>query len=184
MKGNKVSKFLQLAGEKLAASPAEANDELRALGAQLLLSETLEYVIKGLGVEVKVGDTLITDPNGLDYSVNGKAVDDKEMLDGLADVAYTMYWNKYAFNQKLEEAHELVCDNNLEKFVKIDNWSDDERELESTEWDLGQSVSWPDEVTSVRVVKVDNEFYGVGKDKTGKVRKPSTYRSVDLGALL
>lgn len=184
MKGDKVRKFIQLAGQTVVKSPKDASDELRRLGAELLLSETLEYVIKGLGIELQVGNQVISDPDSLEYKINNKQVNEKEMLDGLADVAYTMYWNMYAFNKNLEEAFDLVCDNNLEKFVKLDNWQRGEVLLDESEWSLGLNVSWPPIVKTVEVIKVDNEFYAVGKDVNGKVRKPSTYKSVDLESLL
>ena len=184
MDNQKVIKFLELAGQQTGFDPLAASADLRKLSAQLLLSETLEYIVHGLGVQLKVGECEITDPDALTYDVTEKAVDKKEMLDGLADVAYTMYWNQVVYNLPLEEAYALVCDNNLEKFVMISDWSGPARELESNEWDLGKDVSWPPEVVSVSVIAVGDEFYAVGKDASGKVRKPSTYQSVDLDPLL
>ena len=106
------------------------------------------------------------------------------MVDGLSDVAYTMYWNECAFGIPLAKAFELVCDNNLEKFVHLTAWSGDARVLQPNEWDCGVNVAWPAEVTHVEVLKVDGEFYAVGKDLRGKVRKPSSYKPVDLSALV
>ncbi|MCB0332606.1 MAG: hypothetical protein KDD55_03850 [Bdellovibrionales bacterium] len=183
MKHDKIAKFMTLAGQGTAASFNPRTENERKLGAQLLLSEVLEYVIKGLGVQPIVNGEPITDPNGLTYEV-AKELDHTEMLDGLADVAYTMYWNSCCFGLRLEEAFELVCDNNLEKFVVLLKWNEGARPLEREEWHCGKDVSWPPEVVAVEVVQVGEEFYAVGKDKSGKVRKPSTYESVDLSPLV
>ena len=84
----------------------------------------------------------------------------------------------------LEEAFDLVCDNNLEKFVRLADWVSEERELAAHEWHCELSVSWPAEVVKVEVLNVNGEFFAVGKDARGKVRKPSTYRPVDLSRLV
>lgn len=160
-----------------------ASDKMRMLGAQLILSEVLEYIIGGLGVKVNVNGTEITNPDNLSYEIYPGVVDKKEMLDGLADVAYTMYWNALAFNLKLEEAFELVADNNLEKFVKLEDWpyvGSVHKDL----WHLGNNVEWPAEVQYVDVMLVDSCLYAVGTDANGKVRKPSTYKPVDLSSLV
>lgn len=184
MKDDKIKKFMTLAGQSVAGSYQIGSEDQRKLGAQLLLSEVLEYVIKGLGVTPVVGNTHIEDPNGLGYEVKTSEPDHLEMLDGLADVAYTMYWNSCAFGLKLEEAFELVCDNNLEKFVLLEGWSDGEKILAEDQWSLGMGVEWPEEVVEVAVLQVGAEYYATGKDKNGKVRKPSSYKSVDLKQLL
>jgi hypothetical protein len=155
----------------------------RELGARLLLSEVLEYVISGLGVIPEVKGVKITEPDAVKYRADRPA-DTIEMLDGLADTAYTMYWNSISFGLPLEEAFDLVCHNNLEKFVLLTNWQGGERELTPEEWGCGQNITWPREVVKVQVVKVGSDYYGVGKDDGGKVRKPSSYQSVRLEALL
>ena len=106
------------------------------------------------------------------------------MVDGLADVTYTMYWSECAFRVPLKEAFELVYDNNLEKFVALPRWSDGERELEKGEWDCDLGNSWPAEVVKILVLKVGGEYFAVGKDARGKVRKPSSHKSVDLSVLV
>lgn len=179
MEGKKIESFMKLAGQKLGIPAEEASPELRCLGAQLLLSETLEYVIKGLGVIPSFNGTEITDANALTYRAD-KPADRLEMLDGLSDVAYTMYWNAIAYGLKLESAFESVCDNNLEKFVSLDDPRFSEGPLERGDWDCARNITWPQEVVSVEVIKVDGALYAVGKDKNGKVRKPSSYTSVDL----
>ncbi len=183
MKADKISLFMELAGQSTREKLQSGDPKQRALGAQLLLSEVLEYVIKGLGVIPEFEGTKITAPDALSYHPTSEP-NHEEMLDGLADVAYTMYWNACAFGIPLEEAFELVCDNNLEKFVTLPDWSDGERTLSNQEWDCGKSVSWPPEVVVVDVIKVRGAFYAVGKDARGKVRKPSTYASVDLQPLV
>ena len=58
------------------------------------------------------------------------------------------------------------------------------RELESHEWHCGLDVIWPPEVVRVEVLKISGDFFAVGKDTRGKVRKPSTYKPVDLSQLV
>lgn len=188
MDAAKIRLFMTLAGQPLATSfDVVANpppDQRRTLGAQLLLSEVLEYVIHGLGVTPTVNGVAITDPNAIEYSATEKSVEPLEMIDGLADVAYTMYWNSTAFGVPLEEAFELVCDNNLEKFVPLTLWMQGAGPLERDAWHCNCDTSWPPEVVEVQVVQVEGTYYAVGKDQHGKVRKPSHYRSVDLSVLL
>lgn len=183
MNADKIALFMQLAGQGVQEKLHSGDPKTRALGAQLLLSEVLEYVIHGLGVIPECAGTKIQSPDELTYHAS-EDPDHMEMVDGLADVAYTMYWNACAFGVPLAKAFELVCDNNLEKFVRLSNWSRGEGELPQSEWDCGQNVSWPAEVSQVVVLKVKEEFFAVGKDARGKVRKPSTYKSVDLTPLV
>ena len=175
---------MQLAGVKLPESIDHADEKRRKLGAQLLLSEVLEYVIHGLGITPVVNGTPIKEPDGIEYQSNGEKSDSIEMVDGLADVAYTMYWNSEAFGVPLKEAFELVCDNNLEKFILLNEESFSPGPLPREDWHCAQDVSWPPEVESVTGVTVGNRLYAVGKDANGKVRKPSHYQSVNLKALV
>lgn len=174
---------MELAGQAHLSEQDEIPEDLRKLGAQLLLSEVLEYIIMGLGVTPIVDGLKIKDANSLQYEI-GADTDRLEMLDGLADVAYTMYWNMHAFSLKLEDAFKRVCDNNLKKFVLLEDWHKNAGPLERSEWDLGRGISWPAEVVQVEVLRVNNNYYAVGKDRRGKVRKPSTYARVDLGDLV
>jgi hypothetical protein len=183
MDSAKIKTFMQLAGQEVQDRLTSGDPKTRALGAQLLLSEVLEYVIRGLGVIPHINGVPVTDPEAISYQPTNDP-DTEEMVDGLADVAYTMYWNECAFGVPLPQAFELVCDNNLEKFVHLTSWSGEGRVLQPHEWDCGVNVSWPAEVTHVEVLKVDGEFYAVGKDLRGKVRKPSSYKPVDLSALV
>lgn len=184
MQSDKVKRFMQLAGQQLNNDPREVSEEFKKLAAQLLLSETLEYLIKGLKVSIKVNGEVLTQYDDLEYSVIDQDVDLEEMLDGLADVAYTMYWNMLAFGTKLEEGFDLVCDNNLQKFVHLPDWSGDEGPLDQSVWDLGKGITWPEAVTQVLVIKVDGTYYAVGKDQNSKVMKPSSFNPVDLSSLL
>lgn len=185
MDSKKIRQFLELAGQDLPLSFETGDEQKRKLGAQLLLSELLEYIIKGLKIHPEYQGVAITNPEGFVYnSVPGAEPDKEEMLDGLADVAYTMYWNSEAFAIPLEKGFELVCDNNLEKFVKLNGWSKGEGQLEAGNFDCGEGIAWPQEVTQVWVKKVSGEYYAVGKDINGKVRKPSNYKPVDLSGLL
>ena len=95
-----------------------------------------------------------------------------------------MYWNALAYNLKLEEAFNLVCDNNLEKFVLLESWNEAARPLESAEWHCNLNIAWPPEVVSVEILKIGGNFFAVGKDQHGKVRKPSSFRPVDLSGLV
>jgi hypothetical protein len=183
MDATKIETFMRLAGQSVQDKLHSGDPAQRALGAQLLLSEVLEYVIKGLGVIPEFAGTKITSPDALSYHAD-HSPDHEEMVDGLADVAYTMFWNSCAFGVPLEEAFALVCDNNLEKFVKLAGWSKGEGELARDDWHCGLEVSWPSEVATVSVLKIGADFFAVGKDARGKVRKPSTYRPVDLSRFL
>jgi len=183
MDSAKIKTFMQLAGQGVQRKLTSGDPKTRALGAQLLLSEVLEYVIRGLGVTPHINGAPITDPESVTYEP-ANTPHAEEMVDGLADVAYTMYWNACAFGIPLEKAFELVCDNNLEKFVHLAHWKGPGRPLEPSEWDCGANVSWPAEVIHVEVLDVGAKFYAVGKDGRGKVRKPSTYQPVDLSQLV
>lgn len=183
MDASKIALFMQLAGQEVREKLHSGDPKIRALGAQLLLSEVLEYVIHGLGVIPECGGTKITAPDSLTYHP-AETPDHEEMVDGLADVAYTMYWNACAFGIPLAEAFDLVCDNNLEKFVRLSGWQRGEVALEQSQWHCDLDVSWPAEVTRVDVIQVGENFFAVGKDARGKVRKPSTYRPVDLTPLV
>ena len=68
MDGLKVKKFMQLAGQELPEKFEAGDEEARKLGAQLLLSEVLEYVIHGLGVTPSVNGEEITEPDRVEYS--------------------------------------------------------------------------------------------------------------------
>ena len=183
MDSAKIRKFMQLAGQGVQERLISSDPKTRALGAQLLLSEVLEYVIRGLGVVPQINGAPLTDPEAVTYEPLNTP-DPEEMVDGLADVAYTMYWNECAFGIPLKHAFELVCDNNLEKFVCLPTWTRGECELQQSDWDCGLGISWPAEVAKVQVLKIDNDYFAVGKDARGKVRKPSSYRPVDLTALV
>jgi hypothetical protein len=178
-----VRTFQKLAGQRIPEAFDPGNEKIRELGARLLLTETLEYIIAGLGVVPEFNGVKVTDPESVICRAGDQDPDHLEMLDGLADVAYTMFWNSEAFGLKLEEAYQLVCKNNLEKFVSLDNWQDGEGPLERQGWGCGQKISWPEEVVEVSVLQVDGEYFAVGKDCNGKVRKPSSYCSVDLSTL-
>ncbi len=187
MQANKVKTFMTLAGQGTSTLYREGSDRERELGAKLLLSEVLEYVIKGLGVIPSFNGTPITAPDGLDYQALDRKPDEIEMIDGLADVAYTMYWNALAFGIPLEEGFDLVCDNNLEKFVSIHSPEEGVTQLSSLDkdkWHLDRDISWPEDVVRVEIVKVEETHYAVGKDASGKVKKPSSYSSVNLGVLV
>jgi predicted HAD superfamily Cof-like phosphohydrolase len=182
MKGDKIGTFMRLAGQAVAEEFITASPAERKLGAQLLLSEVLEYVIKGLGITPEIHGVRVSDPEAIHYHTE-RSPDKEQMLDGLADVAYTMYWNALAFGVPLEDGFDLVCDNNLDKFVKLENWKGGARKLETSEWACGRGITWPSDVIAVEAVLVEGDFYAVGKDGRNKVRKPSSYKAVDLSGL-
>lgn len=185
MESSKVRKFLQLAGNELPENFNPADQAKRKLGAQLLLSELMEYLVKGLKVYPVYNGQRIENPEGFIYETSESEIPDQlEMLDGLADVAYTMYWNSEAFGLKLEKAFELVSDNNLEKFICLDGWTKGECLLEGSDLTCGRDLKWPPEVCRVEIKLVDGAYFAVGKDLRGKVRKPLSYKSVDLSSLL
>ena len=183
MKADKIEKFMQLGGQPVSKALIDGTEEQRKLGARLLLSEVLEYVIHGLGVEPEIDGVRIKAPDSVNYQAVQRP-NHLEMVDGLADVAYTMYWNACAFGIPLEPAFALVCDNNLDKFVKLSNGIAQKIELERAEWHCNQNITWPEEVVKVEVVKVGADYFAVGKDDRGKVRKPSSYTPVDLSRLV
>jgi hypothetical protein len=183
MQDKKVAQFMALAGQSIPASFNSEDAAKRRLGAQLLLSEVLEYIIKGLGVIPEVQGTPITNPDGLSYS-NAKEPNQIEMLDGLSDVAYTMYWNALAFGLPLEQAFDLVCDNNIEKFVALGAWANGLKELPTDRWHCDLKVTWPPEVVKVEVIEYQGQPYAVGKDARGKVRKPAHFKPVSFEGLL
>lgn len=183
MDSKSVEIFMRLAGQKLPSSFAAPDAGIRKLGAQLLLTELLEYIIHGLGVTPVINGTKVTKSEEVSFEVT-EAVDLTECLDGLADVAYTMYWNALALGAPLEKAFELVCANNLEKFVKLDRGAFSEGELARDRWECGRGITWPPEVVSVTAIQVGDGLFAVGKDGRGKVRKPSSYAPVDLTPLM
>jgi len=183
MQSRKVAQFMTLAGQRAAASLETGTEAERRLGAQLLLSEVLEYVIDGLGVTPEINGFKVTDPEAVHYHAE-REPDRLAMLDGLADTAYTMYWNALAFGVPLEAAYDLVCDNNLEKFVRLDGWARGLRELPAGEWHCRQEVAWPAEVVRVEVIEFEGTPYAVGKDARNKVRKPCHFKPVELSTLL
>ncbi len=183
MDAQKVKLFMQLGGQEVKSKLSEGSELTRKLGAQLLLSELLEYIIKGLGVTPVINGVAVTDPENVTYNVT-QAPDKIEMIDGLSDVAYTMYWNANAFGIPLEEAYDLVCDNNLEKFVKIEDSGFSPGILSKDRWHCGEQIEWPKDVVSVEIVDVDNQLFAVGKDARNKIRKPSSYKSVDLSCFV
>jgi hypothetical protein len=179
----KVKTFMELAGQSLPSKFSAPSESIRKLGSQLLLTELLEYIIKGLNVTPVINGVRITKSEEVSFEANGE-VDLEESLDGLADVAYTMFWNALALGAPLEEAFELVCENNLEKFVKLDSSHFKAGLLPAAQWDCERGVVWPSEVETVTAVQVSAGLFAVGKDGRGKVRKPSTYTPVDLAPLL
>ncbi len=183
MESNKVRKFLALSGQGVGQPFDPRDAKTRALGAQILLSEVLEYIVYGLGVTPSFNGQALTSPDGLSYEAGAK-IDSQEMLDGICDVAYTMYWNALAFGLPVEEGFELVCNNNLEKFVALPEWNKGRGVLAQSDWHCGLDITWPAEVAVVEVVQIEHEYYAVGKDAKGKVRKPCHFRAVDLSGLL
>ena len=183
MNDKKIKDFMTLAGQSHASEFVTGTPEQRTLGAQLLLSEVLEYVIKGLGVTPSINGVSITAPDALTYQATATP-NRLEMLDGLCDVAYTMYWNAVCFGIPLEEGFDAVCDNNLEKFVQISESNQNSGALDKALWHCGKNITWPESVTRVEAIRVGTQWYAVGKDASGKVRKPSSYKSVELQSFL
>lgn len=181
MNDKDVKLFMQLGSQKISSKLSGMDDTSRILGAKLLLSEALEYVIKGLGVIPSVNGQQITCGDSLTYEVGRKEVDLVEMLDGLADVQFTAFWNKQRFGIPLEEAFEAVCKNNLDKFVPLPNdGSFKVGRLDKSKWDLGKGIKWGSDVVTVSCVEVEGRLFGVGQDEHGKTRKPSSFKPLDL----
>lgn len=179
MKHDKVSQFMALAGQEQSRNFHTRDEATRKLGAQLLLSEVLEFIIEGLGVEPEINGTRISNAEALRYHC-AKSPNQVQMLDGLCDVAYTMYWNSLAFGLPLEAGFDKVCDNNLEKFVELGDWAQGMEQLPRELWHCHKNVTWPDEVTQVVVILFDKRPFAVGKDERGKVRKPAHFQAVSF----
>lgn len=182
MNSEKIEQFMLLAGQPVTAQFDPKTVEIRKLGAQLLLSEVLEYVVHGLGLTPIVDGVRIKDPNNITFEPHAEH-DKVAMLDGLADVAYTMYWNSSAFGLPLEEGFDLVCENNLEKFVQLPSFNGPARALDQSEWPCNAGITWPKDVVEVHAIEYKGRYFAVGKDQHGKVRKPSSYRQVQLAQL-
>ncbi len=183
MEGKSIELFMRLAGQNLPGSFVVPDEGVRKLGAQLLLTELLEYIIHGLGVTPTINGTRVTKSEDVSFEVSDE-VDLTESLDGLADIAYTMYWNAIALGAPLEEAFTLVCENNLQKFVKLDRANFSPGPLVNELWGCGEGITWPAEVMTVTAILIGEELFAVGKDGRGKVRKPSSYKAVDLSRLV
>jgi len=181
--GRSVAMFMQLAGLKLPQNFSVPDENIRKLGAQLLLTELLEYIIHGLGVTPIINGTRVSKSEDVSFEIHGD-VNLTECLDGLADVGYTMFWNAKVLGAPLEEAYRLVCENNLQKFVELDGAQFLAGPIARERWGCNQGVEWPSEVSCVTAVAVEQELFAVGKDERGKVRKPSSYRPVDLAKLV
>lgn len=185
MNDNDVRLFMKLGGQKISEKLNGMDETSRILGAKLLLSEVLEYVIKGLGVTPMVNGEKITCGDSLKYEIGRKDVDLVEMLDGLADAQFTTYWNKQRFGIPLEEAFDEVCKNNLEKFIPLPKDGTFKLgKLDKAQWGLGKGITWGADVVSVSCVEVEGRYFGVGQDEHGKTRKPSSYRPIDLTGLV
>lgn len=185
MKDKEVRLFMQLGRQLIQDRLGEMSDNSRILGAKLLVSEVLEYVIKGLGVTPIVNGEKITCGDSLKYEIGANDVNLIEMLDGLADAQYAVFWNKCHFGIPLEEAFAAVCKNNLEKFVPLPrDGSFKVGELDRSQWGCGKGISWGADVVKVSCVEVEGGYYAVGQDEHGKTRKPSSFQTLDLAPLV
>ena len=67
MQGEKVRTFMRLAGQQIPSNLDLGDRARRELGTKLLLSEVLEFAIKGLGVKPVVNGKEITDPDDIEF---------------------------------------------------------------------------------------------------------------------
>ena len=115
----RVEKFMQLQGTKF---PAAIGPDMRVFLARLVMEETLEYIQKGLGVEVH----LCEPANDHSYNVNfdylyfdwaTNVIDKKETVDGVCDIRFVTTQALSLLGYPDELFQQEVDTNNLIKFA-------------------------------------------------------------------
>ena len=76
----------------------------------------------------------------------------------------------------LVEAYSRVIESNFSKFVKVDDWHDEQ-------WAKKEQLIMIDRL-GTEITKELNNGYWVFRDSNGKIRKPSTFKPVDLSDLI
>ena len=76
----------------------------------------------------------------------------------------------------LLEAYRRVIESNFSKFVKVDDWHDEQ-------WAKNEQLIMIDRL-GTEITKELNNGYWVFRDSNGKIRKPSTFKPVDLSDLI
>ena len=74
------------------------------------------------------------------------------------------------------EACKRVIESNFSKFVKVDDWHDEQ-------WAKNEQLIMIDRL-GTEITKELNNGYWVFRDSNGKIRKPSTFKPVDLSDLI
>ena len=77
---------------------------------------------------------------------------------------------------ELHEAYRRVIESNFSKFVKADDWHDEQ-------WAKNEQLIMIDRL-GTEITKELNNGYWVFRDSNGKIRKPSTFKPVDLSDLI
>ena len=74
------------------------------------------------------------------------------------------------------KAYHRVIESNFSKFVKVDDWHDEQ-------WAKNEQLIMIDRL-GTEITKELNNGYWVFRDSNGKIRKPSTFKTVDLSDLI
>ena len=74
------------------------------------------------------------------------------------------------------KAYRRVIESNFSKFVKVDDWHDEQ-------WAKNEQLIMIDRL-GTEITKELNNGYWVFRDSNGKIRKPSTFKPVDLSDLI
>ena len=76
----------------------------------------------------------------------------------------------------ITKAYHRVIESNFSKFVKVDDWHDEQ-------WAKNEQLIMIDRL-GTEITKELNNGYWVFRDSNGKIRKPSTFKPVDLSDLI
>lgn len=112
---DRVAKFMKLAGQATPAFTGTMDEHTRISRARLMLEETLETIILGLGVKLTNPDGSVIDLKTTRFEINGE-LNVQEVVDGCADVHVVTTGTLVALGVPDEQLLELVDENNLKKF--------------------------------------------------------------------
>jgi predicted HAD superfamily Cof-like phosphohydrolase len=114
----RIRNFNKAFGRPVNDSYTPVDIETRELLGKLLLEEAVEYVVKGLGCDVKI-DIEAGRPKDEGYfrveHREGVQLDPLEITDGLADVNVVIHFNSHWHGINLDRATEIVDDSNMSK---------------------------------------------------------------------
>lgn len=125
-----VELFMRLAGQETPAVPTVPDAETRLLRAKLLMEETLETIVRGLGV----GVDYFSANGSWKFSIMGPP-NMVEIADGVADVIVVATGTALACGIKLEPIQQLVDEANLAKFAPGATRREDGKWLKPPGWE-------------------------------------------------